>query len=35
VTAQLDAAREQKGRGELAALLRSGGTWDVVAGATD
>jgi len=29
VTAQLAAAQEQKGPGDLAALLRSGGTWDV------
>ncbi|HET7719034.1 MAG TPA: 2-oxoacid:ferredoxin oxidoreductase subunit beta, partial [Acidimicrobiales bacterium] len=29
VTRQLAAAQEQKGPGDLATLLRSGGTWEV------
>ena len=29
VNAQVDAAREDKGEGDLAALLRSGATWEV------
>ena len=29
VTRQLAAAQEQRGAGDLAALLRSGGTWEV------